>query len=467
MSSVRCCLVYAILCFAPHEVSAQELALERDTIQSLNRLHAVSEARFGLRASIGPNGHCLFSRTTLMTPTIAPKVLEQLRSQLVRNAVDVVEDQDESIRVILQKDREHPDVLLEGRHRTPIERIRRDMRNEVTRILLPYQLDRLKRFETRYGLLVEGVRGMQSKASDQGKNTRVGEACIRLQAEARKQVLEMTASLCEDCRGVLDEAQNEILQPYLALEPILQRLPIEVWIWQLNGKELAAVNDDDSHVLEMLHTGLFFELTPDGALRSTDQLSSALGVDVLLRDIVAAQYTQTDVFAIQILEYVMSAARDDTMVKELERRQREIQRAMLNGEIDLSEAGWRMKRLIADVERWKWNRLESVLLPAQRTTLQLLIEKRAIIQQGWIRAFTSGPLSEKIALSEKQGMQLEHIRRNLYKKLVELSRDLDDQCIRTLRGLVSPHCKKQLISIKELDRGNLPGAPELLVSQRQ
>jgi len=100
--------------------------------------------------------------------------------------------------------------------------------------------------------------------------------------------------------------------------------------------------------------------------------------------------------------------------------------------------------------------------------VQLLIERRAVLQQGWFRAFADGPLKDKVSLSEEQTARLERVRERLHKELLELSRDLEDQCVSTLRNVVPTEGRKRLISIKELvGCRELPGAPEVLVSKRQ
>jgi len=162
--------------------------------------------------------------------------------------------------------------------------------------------------------------------------------------------------LCDEFREVLNKEQNDVMTPYYVLEPLLQRLPIEVWIWQVNGQKLAIDRDDEGRVLRILRTGRFFELTPAGVIRSADGLNSGFGVEILLQDIVKAKYSEADVFSSQVLEYYRSATDDHTTVAKMESRQRKIQQAILSGEIDRGEAVRRMKRLIADVERWKWKR---------------------------------------------------------------------------------------------------------------
>ncbi len=447
-------------------ILAQAVQESQTVPRPLGGSSVTKELRLGLLITIGPNGRCEFSRRPSAMPRSVPRSLEQLKSQLVKNAIDVVPEQDRSIRELLKKARHDTDVLFQGDRGPSMEQVRHKLQREVERILLPHQLKKLKRFRDRYDLLVKGAPGLLNELDATSGHTRFDQACAELRKHIHDRVRDATAGLCDKIREVLDSEQNDKMKQYYVLEPVLQKLPIEIWIWQLNGKRQATAADDDG-VLKTLRTGLFFQLGPSGALQSADNLNSALTVDILLREIVKSDYSQADVLSCQIQDYLQSAGNDKATVKKLETRQAEIQQAMLSGEIGLDEAATRMKRLIADLEHWKWERFQNVLLPDQRQTLELLIERRAIVQQGWLRSLTDGPLVDMLRLSKEQSQQLERLRKTMYKHFVKLSRDLDDECVRTLRRLAPPDCKKRLVSIKDLECNELPGAPELLVTQRR
>ena len=401
-----------------------------------------------------------------------------LENEGVRLELDTSDEQikriEESVREAREAQKGYLDELKSDRESLPEDLIKQanDLADrtdkELRDILLPHQRKRLAELQFRYELISAGMPGFvrgklgDDLEMDNRARLKIIKARNDIHNKMKPAILEKCVEALNELIAVCDQGQQDELKKYLKGHEASIAPSIEFLIFQLGyeSKHNVPINQFDE-----LNSNNRFWLQCDGQLAVDDSVGG-FGPEIasLIDACLSNQYADFEIAQHQRDEYYQFDADFDAAVKKAEATEREMTKSLLKGTVAEEKLNEQFRELEREMHQAYLKRFEKVLLPVQRETLDVVFIRRALAKRGLLASLLDGTLSEKLEITSAQKTKLSAKAREVRKKLIEQSREFEEQVLQEFEPAFSKEDYQAFRDRIGKPIKNIPGSPTFILT---